>query len=336
MLYPLFKSIAFRFDPEWVHEQTLHRLQRWTRPGKLSFWAGDIPEKPVKVMGLEFSNPVGLAAGMDKNGLCVEGFGSLGFGFLELGTVTPRPQPGNAKPRLFRIPEREAIINRMGFNNEGVEALLQRLEGVRYSGIIGINIGKNADTPIEHAAEDYRLGLKAVYKRADYVTVNISSPNTSNLRELQKGQAFSQLLNTLSETREQCESKFGKRTPIAIKIAPDLDAEAVAWMADTVEEAGMDAIIATNTTLDREGVADCRHGREAGGLSGVPLREKSTKVIRQLHERLDGRLPIIGVGGIYSAEDAREKLQAGATLVQVYSGLIYRGPGLVGDIIRGI
>lgn len=336
MLYPLFKSLAFRMDPEWVHEKTLSILQKTAREGKLHFMAGKIPEKPVEVMGVRFANPVGLAAGMDKNGRCVDGFGSLGFGFLELGTVTPRPQPGNPKPRLFRLPEAEGIINRMGFNNSGVNALLENLNRARYRGIVGINIGKNFDTPIERAEADYVLGLRAVYARADYVAVNISSPNTSNLRELQKGDAFTGLLRSLANTRRDLQKETGKYTPLAVKIAPDLDEAGLDFIAEALVEAGMDAVIATNTTLDRSRVAGHPRAEEAGGLSGAPVRERSTEVVRGLANRLHGRLPIIGVGGIFSAEDAQEKLDAGASLVQVYSGLIYRGPGLVGDIIRGI
>lgn len=336
MLYPLFKSLAFRMDPEWVHEKTLSLLQKTAREGKPHFMAGEVPEKPVEVMGLRFANPVGLAAGMDKNGVCVDGFGSLGFGFLELGTVTPRPQPGNPKPRLFRLPEAEGIINRMGFNNQGVNALLENLNQAHYRGIVGINIGKNFDTPIERAEADYVLGLRAVYARADYVAVNISSPNTSNLRELQKGDAFTGLLRSLANTRRDLQKETGTYTPMAVKIAPDLDEAGLDFIAGALVESGMDAVIATNTTLDRSRVAGQPHAEEAGGLSGAPVRERSTEVVRGLANRLQGRLPIIGVGGIFSAEDAKEKLDAGAALVQVYSGLIYRGPGLVGDIVRGL
>lgn len=336
MLYPLFKSIAFRFDPEWVHEQTLHHLRRGARAGKPHWMVGPVPDKPVEVMGLRFKNPVGLAAGMDKNGICVEGFGSLGFGFLELGTVTPRPQPGNPKPRLFRLPEHSAILNRMGFNNDGVDALLKNLEGVNYDGILGINIGKNFDTPIEKAVEDYVTCLKAVYTRADYVTLNISSPNTSNLRELQKGDAFSGLLAAVAGTRETLHKETGKRTPLAIKIAPDVTEEQLDFIAQSLLDHGMDAVIATNTTLDRGAVANHPRAGEAGGISGAPVRARSTEVIRGLASRLNGKMPIIGVGGIFTADHAREKLDAGASLVQVYTGLIYQGPTLVREILKGL
>ncbi len=336
MLYPLFKAVAFRFDPETVHHATLKVLQRTSRGGHPHFLAGEVPQKPVEVMGLHFPNPVGLAAGMDKDGECIDGFGSLGFGFLELGTVTPRPQPGNPRPRLFRLPEHEAVINRMGFNNGGVNALLENIAKTHYRGIIGINLGKNFDTPIERADMDYLLGLRAVYERADYVTINISSPNTSNLRELQKGDAFTGLLRALVRTREELRERTGKRTPLAVKIAPDLDEAQLDFMAGALLEAGVDAVVATNTTLAREAVAGHPRAGEAGGLSGAPVRARSTEVVRGLARRLEGKLPIIGVGGIFSAADAREKLDAGASLVQVYTGLIYRGPRLVGDILRGL
>ncbi len=336
MLYPLFKSIAFRMDPEKVHERTLKLLQKTCRSGKPHFMAGSVPEKPVELMGLRFANPVGLAAGMDKDGTCIDGFASLGFGFLELGTVTPLPQPGNPKPRLFRLPEHEGIINRMGFNNGGVNALLDNLSHARYRGIVGINIGKNFNTPIERAEADYVLGLRAVYKRADYVTVNISSPNTSNLRELQKGDAFTGLLRSIADTRKALIKETGVETPIAVKIAPDLDEAQLDFIVEALLGSGMDAVIATNTTLDRTAVAGHPRAGEAGGLSGAPVRQRSTEIIKGLSKRLDGKMPIIGVGGIFSADDAREKLDAGASLVQVYSGLIYRGPGLISEIVNGL
>ncbi|MDF3128329.1 quinone-dependent dihydroorotate dehydrogenase [Kiritimatiellaeota bacterium B1221] len=336
MLYPLFKSIAFRMDPEKVHERTLKLLQKTARPGKPHFMAGPVPDKPVEMMGLRFANPVGLAAGMDKDGTCIDGLASLGFGFLELGTVTPLPQPGNPKPRLFRLPEHEGVINRMGFNNGGVNALLDHLSQARYQGIVGINIGKNFNTPIERAEADYVLGLRAVYKRADYVTVNISSPNTSNLRELQKGDAFTDLLRSIADTRKALMKETGVHTPIAVKIAPDLDEAQLDFIVEALLGSGMDAVIATNTTLDRTAVAGHPRAEEAGGLSGAPVRQRSTEIIKGLSKRLDGKMPIIGVGGIFSADDAKEKLDAGAKLVQVYSGLIYRGPGLISEIVNGL
>ncbi len=336
MLYPLFKSIAFRKDPEWVHERTLHLLQKFSRPGKAFPLLGAVDDRPVECMGMRFRNPVGLAAGMDKNGACIEGFSSLGFGFLELGTVTPRPQPGNEKPRLFRLPEHEGIINRMGFNNEGVEALLKRVEASQTDAIVGINIGKNFDTPIERAEEDYIKGLKAVGGLADYVTVNISSPNTSNLRSLQEGDAFRSLLRNLVSTRDSLLEARGKALPLAVKIAPDLDDDQLNFIADELMASGVDAVVATNTTLDRSRVKGHPLAEEAGGLSGAPVREASTEIIRKLSARLQGQLPIIGVGGIDSAAAAREKLEAGATLLQVYSALIYKGPALIKEIVNGL
>jgi dihydroorotate dehydrogenase len=336
MMYPLFKAMAFRMDPEKVHERSLAVLQKTSRPGKPHFMAGSVPDKPVELMGLRFANPLGLAAGMDKDGVCIDGFASLGFGFLELGTVTPLPQAGNPKPRLFRLPEHEGIINRMGFNNGGVTVLLANLSKAQYRGIVGINIGKNFNTPIERAGADYVLGLRAVYQRADYIAVNISSPNTSNLRELQKGDAFTGLLKSLSDTRESLQKTTGKRTPMAVKIAPDLDEAQLDFIAQSLLDSGMDAVIATNTTLDRSNVQGHRHANEMGGLSGSPVRKRSTEVIQGLSKRLNGKMPIIGVGGIFSADDAKEKMDAGASLLQIYSGLIYRGPGLIGEIVRGL
>ena len=333
--YPLFKKLAFRMDPETVHERTLKLLKLTSKPGRPHWMAGEVPDKPVNVMGLTFRNPIGLAAGMDKNAACVDGFASLGFGFLEVGTVTPRPQPGNPKPRLFRLVEHEGIINRMGFNNQGIDALLSNLEKVTFQGPIGINIGKNFDTPIENASADYLIGLEKAYQRADYIAVNISSPNTKNLRELQKGDAFSGLLNQLAEKRRELEDTFGSRTPIAVKIAPDMEDDQLQSIVEALVSSGMDAVIATNTTLDRSAVEGHPHAHEAGGLSGAPVREKSTAMIHQLSGLLKGEMPIIGVGGISTADHAKEKLDAGASLLQVYSGLIYQGPGLVAELVQG-
>lgn len=333
--YPIFKRLAFRMDPETVHERTLKLLKLTSKPGRPHWMAGQVPEKPVTVMGLHFRNPIGLAAGMDKNAACVDGFASLGFGFLEVGTVTPRPQPGNPKPRLFRLVEHEGIINRMGFNNDGVDALLSNLESVSFKGPLGINIGKNATTPIEQATRDYLICLEKVYERADYIAVNISSPNTTNLRELQKGNALSGLLRDLRDKRSELKDATGTYTPIAVKIAPDMEPDLLKTVVDTLMEFDMDAVIATNTTLDRSNVKGHKHAEETGGLSGVPLRERSTEIIHILAEHLQGSLPIIGAGGILSAGDALEKLRAGASLLQIYSGLIYRGPGLVAELVEG-
>lgn len=335
-MYGLFKQLAFRCDPEWVHEKTLTWMARLHREGKPHFLVGPVEDDPVEVMGLRFPNRVGLAAGMDKNGVAIDAFGSLGFGFVELGTVTPRPQPGNPKPRLFRLPEHEAIINRMGFNNLGVDAMVQAVSRARFDGIIGVNIGKNFDTPIDKATDDYVACLRKAYPVADYIAVNISSPNTSNLRELQKGDAFSGLLRALAETRNQLAEEKGKRVPIAVKIAPDLDAEQIHFMADMLVDAEMDAVIATNTTISRDAIKEHKHVDEAGGLSGAPVRERSTDVIHSLSERLNGAMPIIGVGGIFEVEHAREKIDAGASLVQVYTGLIYKGPVLPKTLINGL
>ncbi|PIU16771.1 MAG: dihydroorotate dehydrogenase (quinone), partial [Gallionellales bacterium CG08_land_8_20_14_0_20_59_87] len=291
---------------------------------------------PRTVMGITFPNPVGLAAGLDKNGECINGLAALGFGFIEIGTVTPRAQPGNPRPRLFRIPEAQAIINRMGFNNHGVDALLENVKRAQFKGVLGINIGKNADTPIEKAADDYLIGLRKVYAHASYVAVNISSPNTKNLRQLQGGDELDALLSQLKTEQEKLAQQHGKYVPLAVKIAPDLDAEQIKQIAALLTKHHIDGVIATNTTLARDGVENLPHGNETGGLSGAPVREISTAVIRQLAAELQGALPIIGVGGILSGKDAREKMQAGAALVQLYSGLIYRGQALVAECAAAV
>lgn len=285
-------------------------------------------------MGLTFPNPVGLAAGLDKNGAYIDGLAALGFGFIEIGTVTPRPQPGNPKPRLFRIPQAEGIINRFGFNNLGVDNLIENVKRAKYKGILGINIGKNFDTPNERATDDYLICLRKVYPYASYIVVNISSPNTKNLRQLQERDALAGLLAALKSEQAKLAEQYGRYVPIALKIAPDLEVEQVSEIAALLLEYNMDGVIATNTTLSREAVAGMPHAEEAGGLSGTPVKSKSTVVIRQLAEHLQGQIPIIGVGGILSGEDGREKIDAGASLVQVYSGLIYRGPRLVSEICK--
>ncbi|MCW5625355.1 MAG: quinone-dependent dihydroorotate dehydrogenase, partial [Burkholderiales bacterium] len=295
-----------------------------------------LPGRAVRVMGIEFPNPVGLAAGLDKNGAHLDALAGLGFGFIEIGTVTPRPQPGNPLPRLFRVPQAEAIINRMGFNNDGVDALVENVRRAQFGGVLGINIGKNVDTPIERAEDDYVTCLRKVYLHAHYVTVNVSSPNTRNLRDLQHGDALARLLAAVMAERESLAQTHGKRVPIAVKIAPDLDADAVSATADAFLRHGVDAVIATNTTLSRDGIAGLPHADEAGGLSGRPVRAASTRVLRALQQRLEGRIPLIGVGGILSSVDARDKLAAGASLVQIYSGLVYRGPGLVREVVTAL
>ena len=285
-------------------------------------------------MGLTFPNPVGLAAGLDKNGAVIDGLAALGFGFLEIGTITPRAQPGNPKPRLFRLKEAEAIINRFGFNNLGVDNLIQNVETVKYRGILGINIGKNFDTPNESAVDDYLVCMRKVYAHASYITVNISSPNTKHLRQLQEKDALDALLAILKAEQQVLAGKHGKYVPIALKIAPDLDKSQVVEIADLLKAHQFDGVIATNTTLARDAVVGLSNADEAGGLSGTPVREKSTLVISQLSKQLAGELPIIGVGGISNGADAAEKIAAGASLVQIYSGLIYRGPSLVRDICK--
>ena len=287
-------------------------------------------------MGLTFDNPVGLAAGLDKNALAVDGLGAMGFGFLEVGTVTPLPQPGNVKPRLFRLPEQNAIINLLGFNNHGVDALLTHLDAVRYQGVLGINIGKNIGTPVDNALDDYLICLRKVYTRASYVTVNLSSPNTPGLRTLQYGDTLKQLLGQIKACQLALAAQHGHYVPIAIKIAPDMLPEDLALVAGTLLEEGMDAVIATNTTLERTAVIGLEHADETGGLSGGPLTDVSTEVIRLLSAELKGRMPIIGVGGILQGSDAVDKLKAGASLVQIYSGFIYRGPELVRECVDAV
>ncbi|MDP1733541.1 MAG: quinone-dependent dihydroorotate dehydrogenase [Sulfuritalea sp.] len=330
--YALIRPLLFALDAERAHELTLGLL---ATGDSLAFWPPSPPgANSVEVMGLQFPNRVGLAAGLDKNGTAIDGLSRLGFGFLEVGTVTPRPQPGNPKPRLFRLPEHEAIINRMGFNNAGIDALRERLAHVRYRGILGINIGKNFDTPIEKAVDDYLICLDKAYPLGSYITVNISSPNTKNLRQLQGASELDALLAALKSRQTELADRHGKYVPLALKIAPDLDPGQITNIADALRRHRIDAVIATNTTLGREGVESSPLATEAGGLSGSPLFEKSTTVIRSLAHALGGELPIIAAGGITSGERARAKLDAGAALVQIYSGLIYKGPQLVRDCIE--
>lgn len=338
-IYSLFKPILFQLDAELAHDLTLKSLKFAERSGALALLARPLTCRPRKVMGLTFPSPVGLAAGLDKNAACIDGLAALGFGFIEVGTVTPRAQPGNHKPRLFRVKEAEGIINRFGFNNLGVDNLVENVKRAKYRGklsnnILGINIGKNFDTPNERAVDDYLICLRKVYAYASYVTVNISSPNTKNLRALQEKDALAALLATLKAEQARLAEQHGRYVPIVLKIAPDLELEQINEIADLLLEHAFDGVIATNTTLARDAVQGLPHAEQAGGLSGAPVRDKSTTVIRQLAARLQGRIPIIGVGGIMSGADAAEKISAGASLVQVYSGLIYRGPKLVKDICR--
>jgi dihydroorotate dehydrogenase len=334
--YSLLRPAMFALDAETAHHLTLNGLNVANKLGLMSLAARRPADDPRVVMGLTFPNPVGLAAGLDKNGEVIDALAALGFGFVEIGTITPLPQPGNPKPRLFRIPEAQGIVNRMGFNNEGVDALVANVKRAKFKGVLGINIGKNAVTPIERAADDYLIGLRKVYEHADYVTVNISSPNTKNLRQLQGGDELDALLAQLKAEQEKLAQQYGRYVPVAVKIAPDLDAEQIRQIAALLMRHRIDGVIATNTTLSREGVEELRHGDETGGLSGAPVRDKSTAVIRQLAAELQGALPIIGVGGILNGADAVEKMQAGASLVQIYSGLIYRGPALIAECADAI
>ncbi len=334
MLYSLARPFLFALDPELAHRLALASLGLLERGCLASILANTAPAQPVKLMGLEFPNALGLAAGLDKNGEYIDALATLGFGFIEIGTVTPRPQPGNPKPRLFRLPEAQALINRMGFNNHGVERLVANVLRARYRGILGINIGKNFDTPIERAADDYEFCLAKVYAHASYVAVNVSSPNTRNLRQLQGADELGALAGKLKTEQKRLADVHGRYVPLVLKIAPDLDDTELQGIANCLLKHKMDGVIATNTTVSRAGVAGLRHAGEAGGLSGAPLRDASTALIRKLARLLDGALPIIGVGGVMHADDARAKLDAGASLVQIYTGFIYRGPQLIGEILR--
>jgi dihydroorotate dehydrogenase len=324
-LYRLARPLLFSLDEENSHQLALRAA------GLAALISPVVPRAPVRAMGLEFPNPIGLAAGLDKNAEHISALGALGFGFLEVGTVTPRAQPGNPRPRLFRLPEREAIINRLGFNSAGVAALIDNVRRARWNGVLGINIGKNADTPPERAIDDYELGLKQVYSYASYVTANISSPNTKGLRTLQEADQLDALLKRLTALREPLAERHGRRVPLVVKVAPDLGAAEIQAIADAVRRHGIDGLIATNTTVSREGVEGLRHANEAGGLSGAPVRSRATHVLREFSRLLKNELSLIGAGGIMSGADAAEKFAAGASLVQLYTGLIYRGPGLIAE-----
>ncbi|WP_293267030.1 quinone-dependent dihydroorotate dehydrogenase [Neptunomonas sp.] len=336
MLYSLAKSLMFNMDAERSHHLALSGMNVAAALGLPTVLGAETLDLPTEVMGIRFANPVGLAAGLDKNGSAIDGLAAMGFGFIEVGTVTPRPQIGNPKPRLFRIPEHNAIINRMGFNNHGVDELLKNVDRARYNGVLGINIGKNKDTSNEDANSDYIYCLRKVYSRASYVAVNISSPNTPGLRTLQFGDSLNTLLEALKNEQARQANLHDRYVPIAVKIAPDMTEEEIEMVAESLKTYEMDGVIATNTTLSREGVEDSPMRSEAGGLSGAPVRNKSTKVIRTLSKALDGALPIIGVGGITEGFDAAEKIEAGASLVQAYSGFIYKGPTLISDSVRAI
>ncbi|MBS0359629.1 MAG: quinone-dependent dihydroorotate dehydrogenase [Proteobacteria bacterium] len=331
MFYKLCRYILFLLDPETAHTLTLNLLKYIPR-----CFFKRVPSQPREVMGLSFPNPVGLAAGLDKNADYIDALAKLGFGFIEVGTVTPRAQIGNPKPRLFRLKKYNALINRMGFNNKGVDYLVERLRRTRYKGIIGVNIGKNADTPMNEAINDYLIGMEKVYPYASYITINISSPNTKDLRQLQSKEYLPEFLSQLKKQQEELTRKTGRYVPLVLKIAPDIDDDSLVEMAQCFLDTKIDAVIATNTTVSRLGLEKEALAEEQGGLSGVPITVLSTGIIQKLNQVLNNRIPIIGVGGIFSAEDALEKLSTGATLLQVYTGLIYQGPSLVAEILSKI
>ncbi|HEY7788018.1 MAG TPA: quinone-dependent dihydroorotate dehydrogenase [Casimicrobiaceae bacterium] len=335
-LYPLFRPLLFAADPELAHELAFTALDAAAGMGLARLVAQRLPVAPVEAMGLRFPNRVGLAAGLDKNAGHLPGLATLGFGFLEAGSVTPRPQAGNPRPRMFRIVEAQALVNRLGFNNAGVDRFVANVERAGYRGILGVNIGRNFDTPNERAADDYVACLRAVHARASYVTINVSSPNTKGLRDLQNEGTLEALLSRLVRERDELAEQHGRRVPLVVKIAPDLELDAVRAIARLLIRHGIDGVIATNTTLARDGVAGLPHAAEQGGLSGAPLRERAMATLRTLAAALDGALPIIAAGGIMSGDEAVERIRAGATLVQLYTGLIYRGPDLVGECVRAL
>ncbi len=334
-MYPIIQKLLLSCDPEFSHDATIGFLKRSQRNMLNELYTQQLPSKPVSCFGLDFKNPIGLAAGLDKNGECIDAFDAMGFGFIEVGTVTPVAQAGNDKPRLFRLPEHQAIINRMGFNNKGVDYLVEQVKQARYQGVLGINIGKNKHTAEEDALSDYLICLKKVHEHASYITINISSPNTPGLRNLQYGEALNSLLDGLRSETEKLKTANGKQVPLLVKIAPDLDQIAIEQIAHTLLETGMDGVIATNTTLDRESVAGHKHANEMGGLSGKVLCQKSEDVTRSLHQAIGGKIPIVGVGGISSASDAQARFDAGASLLQVYSSFIYQGPPLLKALLNG-
>ena len=337
--YALTRPFLFGLDAEHAHELTLASIARLQNTPLQCLWQQPRINDPVTLAGLRFPNRIGLAAGLDKNGRCIDGFGAMGFGFIEVGTVTPKGQPGNPKPRIFRLPQADALINRLGFNNDGLDAFIANVRRAgfrRRGGVLGLNIGKNAATPIEDAVDDYLLGLEGVYPHADYVTVNISSPNTQNLRSLQSDAALDALLGRLQERRQQLIARHGRSVPMFVKIAPDLDEAQIGVIAATLKKNAVDGVIATNTTLSRDAVQGQAHATEVGGLSGRPVFEASNRVVGQLRAALGAGYPIIGVGGVMSGADARAKRDAGADVVQIYTGLIYRGPALVSEAARAL
>ena len=335
MLYPIARTALFALDPEVAHHVALHALKKLHRL-KLSHLIGSTLSAPRNVMGLKFDNPVGLAAGLDKNGEYIDALAALGFGFIEVGTVTPRPQPGNPKPRMFRLKENEALINRLGFNNQGLDAFVTNVQHAKFQGVLGLNIGKNFDTKVDDAVDDYVTCLNGVYQFASYVTVNISSPNTKGLRDLQAAEQLQKLLSTLKAEQERLAKKHKKHVPLVLKISPDLDLKAIREIAALTLANNFEGIIATNTTVARDAVRDHPLAKEMGGLSGKPLFSPSTEVLRELVKALKGNIPVIGVGGIMSGADAKTKMNAGAALVQIYTGFIYHGPDLIRDSVRAI
>ena len=335
MLYPIARSALFALDPEVAHHLALRALKKIEKHHLAGLFGSNL-SAPREVMGLTFDNPVGLAAGLDKNGEYIDALAAMGFGFIEVGTVTPRPQPGNPKPRMFRLKEHEALINRLGFNNGGLEAFVANVRRARYKGVLGLNIGKNFDTPMDNAVDDYVTCLKGVYPFASYVTVNISSPNTKGLRDLQAAEQLQKLLSTLKAEQARLAKKHKKHVPLVLKIAPDLDLKSIREIAALTLENCFEGIIATNTTVSRDAVRDHPLAKEAGGLSGKPLFSPSTEVLRELARALKGNIPVIGVGGVMSAADAQAKMNAGASLVQIYTGFIYRGPDLIRDSVKAI
>jgi dihydroorotate dehydrogenase len=333
-VYSFVQKFLLSRDPEWSHDFTIGFLKRSQRNLLAGFYSQKLSDKPVECLGMTFKNGIGLAAGLDKNGECIDAFAAMGFGFIEVGTVTPKPQLGNDKPRLFRLPEHKAIINRMGFNNKGVDYLVEQVKKSEYTGILGINIGKNKVTPDDKALDDYLYCLDRVYAYASYVTVNISSPNTPGLRNLQYGEALDSLLAGLKERQLSLELQHKKYVPILIKIAPDLSDDEVKSIANSLVNAKMDGVIATNTTLDRDAVSGHQHAQEAGGLSGEVLTTKSLNLTKVLAKALDGNMPIIGVGGISNPNDVNQRIEAGASLIQVYSSFIYQGPPLIKELVN--
>ncbi len=336
MLYKCARNALFQLDPETSHDLSMASLKLMAKTPAGALVRSQVPDAPRKIWGIEFPNPVGLAAGLDKHADYLDGVAAMGFGFVEVGTVTPQPQPGNPKPRLFRLPEHEAIINRFGFNSKGVDHLVEQVQRANFNGVLGINIGKNKETPNESAVDDYLACMDKVYAHANYITANISSPNTPGLRALQKADSLIELIKPLKERQAKLADQYGRYVPIAVKIAPDLGDDEINMMAGVFSDTGIDGLICSNTTLDRSAVEGHKHAEEAGGLSGAVLMQHSTEVLRKLRTAVGSEMPIIGVGGINSGDDAAEKIKAGADLVQIYSGFIYQGPSLIKDSVKAI